>query len=193
LEELRYREPKNDVCIQGAMLSVGQQSPAILAGLTCLSPLGTSTSPPREADTMVDDVANPDGTNKRKHDRLEERNRVTVTVLSAPEAPEIERRSFYCWTHDLSVGGLKFCVHTHVPMGAILKLEVAFKEPAEEFRHIGQVMWEQEFDEDGILSSWLGVQFTETLGGEPRLEYWAHILEEKLGITADGVVGPSSE
>jgi hypothetical protein len=123
------------------------------------------------------------GTEKRVHDRLEERNRVTVTVLSAPEAPEIERKSFYCWTHDLSVGGLKFCVHSHVPMGAILKLEVTFTEPRETFRHLGQVMWEQEFEEEGILSSWLGVKFTETLGGDPRLASWASILESKLGIT----------
>ena len=123
------------------------------------------------------------GTEKREFDRLEERNRVTVTVLSAPEAPEIERKSFYCWTHDLSVGGLKFCVHTHVPMGAILKLEVVFTDPNEIFRHIGQVMWEQEFEEEGILSSWLGVKFTETLGGDVRLASWTGILESKLGIT----------
>ncbi len=132
---------------------------------------------------MAEIESRPEGTDKRKFDRVEERNRVTVTVLSAPEAPEIERKSFYCWTQDLSVGGLKFCVHTHVPMGAILKLEVTFEGPEEAFRHIGQVMWEQEFDEQGILSSWLGVQFTETLGGEPRLACWRTILEEKLGIT----------
>ncbi len=120
---------------------------------------------------------------KREHNRLEERNRVTVTVLTAPEAPEIERKSFHCWTHDLSVGGLKFCVHSHVPMGAVLKLEVEFIEPHVMFRHIGQVMWEQEFEEDGILSSWLGVKFTETLGGAPRLEAWVDVLSSKLGIT----------
>ena len=132
---------------------------------------------------MAPEIEEAAGSEKRAHDRVEERNRVTVTVLSAPEAPEIERKSFYCWTHDLSVGGLKFCVHSHVPMGAILKLEVVFTEPHEVFRHIGQVMWEQEFEEEGILSSWLGVKFTETLGGDTRLASWASILESKLGIT----------
>ncbi len=132
---------------------------------------------------MTTEVQEAAGTDKREFDRLEERNRVTVTVLSAPEAPEIERKSFYCWTHDLSVGGIRFCVHTHVPMGAILKLEVVFTEPHEIFRHIGQVMWEQEFEEEGILSSWLGVKFTETLGGEPRMGAWAGIFHSKLGIT----------
>ena len=134
----------------------------------------------------------PEGVNKRQFDRVEERNHVTVTVISAPEAPEIEHKSFYCWTQDLSVGGLKFCVHTHVPTGAILKLEVTFEDPEEDFRHIGQVMWEQEFDEDGILSSWLGVKFTETLGGDPRLACWRTILEEKLGITDQDVTPMAS-
>ncbi len=139
---------------------------------------------------MAPDIATEKISDQRVHPRLEERNRVTVTVLSSPEAPEIERKSFYCWTHDLSVGGLKFCVHSHVPMGAILKLEVVFTEPIEIFRHIGQVMWEQEFEEEGILSSWLGVKFTETLGGDIRHSVWSDILESKLGITRSNVERP---
>ncbi len=107
---------------------------------------------------------------------------MTVTVLSSPEAPEIERKSFYCLTHDLSVGGLKFAVHSHVPVGAVLKLEVVFQDNSEGgFQHIGRVMWEQEFDENGIISSWLGVKFTETLGGKARLMEWERVIEEKLG------------
>jgi hypothetical protein len=141
---------------------------------------------------MATELHEVDGTiDNRKFKRLEERNRVTVTVISAPEAPDIERKSFYCWTHDLSIGGLKFCVHSHVPMGALLKLEIMFKEPRETFMHIGRVMWEQEYEEDGILSSWLGVKFTETIGGDPRIALWAATLEAKLGITRDAVAPPS--
>ena len=130
---------------------------------------------------MTTEVQEATGTEKREHNRLEERNRVTVTVISAPEAPEIERKSFFCWTHDLSVGGLKFCVHTHVPMGALLKLEVVFADPPEEFRHIGQVMWEQEFEEEGVL------------GGEPRLASSAHILQSKLCIPEQPTPPPDAE
>ena len=139
---------------------------------------------------VVDEAS---GSENRQFKRLEERNRVTVTVLSAPEAPDIERKSFYCWTHDLSAGGLKFCVHSHVPMGATLKLEVAFKEPRETFLHIGQVMWEQEYEEDGILSSWLGVKFSETAGGDARSELWVSTLEAKLSITSTAVERPSQD
>jgi hypothetical protein len=131
------------------------------------------------------------GSENRHFKRLEERNRVTVTVLSAPDAPDIERKSFYCWTHDLSAGGLKFCVHSHVPMGAVLKLEVAFRKPNDTFLHIGQVMWEQEYEEHGILSSWLGVKFTETTGGEARSKIWASTLEAKLGISSASADRPA--
>jgi hypothetical protein len=141
----------------------------------------------------LEDLDGDRGSENRQSKRLEERNRVTVTVLSAPDAPDIERKSFYCWTHDLSAGGLKFCVHSHVPMGATLKLEVAFKEPSETFVHIGQVMWEQEYEEHGILSSWLGVKFTETMGGEARSEIWASTLEAKLGITSTSVDRPKED
>ncbi len=127
------------------------------------------------------------GEEKRKAPRLEEKNRVTVTVLSSPEAPEIESKSFYCWTHDLSEGGLKFAVHTHVPIGALLKLEVVFLGGSKDgFLHNGNVMWEQEFNEEGIVSNWLGVKFTETLGGAERLAEWSQIIGEKLGVGEKG-------
>lgn len=115
---------------------------------------------------------------RRLHPRFEERSRVTVTVLSAPEVPQIESRSYYCWTRDLSAGGMRFCVHSRVPVGAILKLEVVFDDPQEIFRHIGKVMWEQEFSDDGVTSNWLGVQITETLGGEPRFTAWKLCVEK---------------
>lgn len=130
---------------------------------------------------MSTEMQNASNAEKRETPRLEEKNRVTVTVLSSPEAPEIERKSFYCWTHDLSEGGLKFAVHSHVPIGAVLKLEVAFIKGAREvFRHIGRVMWEQEFDDEGVVSSWLGVKFTETLGGKERLSEWASVISDRL-------------
>ncbi len=109
---------------------------------------------------------------RRQHPRFEERNRVTVTVLSAPDVPQIESYSYYCWTRDLSVGGMRFCVHSRVPVGSILKLEVMFDDPRDVFRHIGKVMWVQEFEDDGLISNWLGVQITETLGGDPRFDVW---------------------
>lgn len=130
---------------------------------------------------------------RRLYPRFEERSRVMVTVLSAPEAPQIESRSYYCWTRDLSVAGMRFCVNSRVPVAAILKLEVLFDEPREIFRHIGKVMWTQEFNDDGIISNWLGVHITETLGGDARLATWMVCIARKPPIAdlspADPAVG----
>lgn len=119
---------------------------------------------------------------RREHPRFEERNRVTVTVLSAPDVPQIERHSYFCWTRDLSAGGMRFCVHSRVPVGAILKLEVMFDTPYEIFHHIGKVMWAQEFAEGGVSSNWLGVQITETLGGEARFAVWTFCVENTASL-----------
>lgn len=119
---------------------------------------------------------------RREHPRFEERNRVTVTVLSAPDVPQIESHSYFCWTRDLSAGGMRFCVHSRVPVGAILKLEVMFDTPHEIFHHIGKVMWAQEFAEGGVSSSWLGVQITETLGGEDRSAVWTFCVEKGASL-----------
>jgi len=114
---------------------------------------------------------------RRQYTRFEDRRRVMVTVLSAPDSPQIESRNYFCWTRDLSAGGLRFCVHSRVPVGTILKLEIMFDEPQELFRHIGKVMWEQEFIDTDVTSNWLGVQITETLGGESRSARWKVCVE----------------
>ncbi len=114
---------------------------------------------------------------RRLHPRTMCRNRVAVTVISAPEAPQIESRTYYCWTHDLSASGLRFSVHTKVPVGAILKLEIIFDTPREVFRHIGKVVWQQACCDEGVMSSMLGVHITETLGGDVRFSFWRHCIE----------------
>jgi hypothetical protein len=120
--------------------------------------------------------------NKRQHPRFEEKNRVTVTVLQALEAPHLERRCFHCWTHDLSLSGLKFCVHSAVPIRALLKLEIAFTEPNVTFVHLARVVWEQEFEDNGIVSIWLGVKFTETVSNSTTGMLWADVVGTKLGL-----------
>ena len=121
------------------------------------------------------------GIEKRQAPRLEERNRVTATVLVSPQAPQIEHCSFHCWSCDLSETGLKFVVHTEVPIGTTLEIEVVFLDsPDNRFKHIGKVMWQQEFDEEGIIYNWLGVQFTRTLGGEDQRNAWKKIIRNRI-------------
>jgi hypothetical protein len=117
---------------------------------------------------------------KRKSPRLEERDKVTVTVLSAPDAPMIEHKKFHCWTYDLSEGGLKFKVHSNVPIGVIVGVEVLFLSDGGVFEHIGKVGWEREFDEDGLTARELGIKFTETVGGESKAAEWKAAINSRL-------------
>lgn len=114
---------------------------------------------------------------RRRWPRTTEPGRARLTVLSAPQASYLEGRHYYCHTENLSAGGFRFCVHSQVPLASILKIEVTFSGPDEEtFVHIGRVAWEQEFKDDGLAARWLGVEITETLGGNERFRFWQHIV-----------------
>jgi hypothetical protein len=122
------------------------------------------------------------GIEKRRLPRLEECDKVTVTVLSSPNAPQIEHKKFHCWTQDLSEGGLKFKAHSYVPIGTTVNVEVLFLSDSVVFRHLGRVVWEREVNEEGLLVSELGVKFTKIIGGEDQLESWKEAIKSKLEL-----------
>jgi hypothetical protein len=113
---------------------------------------------------------------QREHPRIDERKRVSITVLAAPDAPNLEGNTFFCWTRDISAGGLKFCVHSRVPVGARLKLQISLAGTAATFQHIGRVMWLQEFEEASLVSNWLGIKIMETLGGPEKATAWNDMI-----------------
>jgi hypothetical protein len=117
---------------------------------------------------------------QRAHPRADGRKRVSVTVLSAPEVPRLEHHTFHCWTADLSAGGLRFCVHSNVPVGARLKLEITLDGDGTSFQHIARVMWRQQFEEETVVSNWLGIKILETLGGSAKTDQWQQLVAEQL-------------
>jgi len=114
---------------------------------------------------------------QRAHPRLESRDSVVITVLSAPDAPSLEHHQFFCSAKDLSVAGIRFCVHTEVPVGALLELRVDLAAPPDVFRHVGRVIWTQDVEEDLVLSHLIGVAIDKPLGG--RTGNWADMLRKK--------------
>lgn len=131
---------------------------------------------------------------RRAHPRLLEQARVAVTILSAPDVPDLENRTFFCPTADISIGGLRLSVHTHVPMGAVLVLRIAFNNPLRAFKHVASVVWTQDVEDPRHPFS-LGVEFHE--GDAAIMEEWREVLEEKLtegeideSWTSDGVPPP---
>ena len=119
-----------------------------------------------------------DTSDRRTHDRLREENRVSVTVLSAEEAPELEGKTFFCSTEDVSIGGLRLCIHVPAPIDSVLKLLVAFISPLRSFTHIGLVTWIKKTG--GKYPYATGIQFTDSATREDA-DAWRGAIETKLG------------
>lgn len=115
---------------------------------------------------------------RRWHPRIPEEDKVTVTILASPDSPDLEGRTFFCSTRDISAGGLKFCVHSEVPVNARLEMRVEMRSPDDLFTHIGRVVWERELEEDGFFAHYIGVQFIETK--ENRQMAWRTMVTRKL-------------
>lgn len=128
-----------------------------------------------------------EGQERRWNARVNEQDRVTITVLHAPEADELEGRTFFCSTRDISTGGLRFCVHTFVPVASELELRVEVPAPADCFVHVGVVVWVREVEEDGMVAYHIGVRFSKTR--DNRQIAWrdmVHIRLRQLGIEREG-------
>jgi hypothetical protein len=99
----------------------------------------------------------------RTYPRLEEEDSVAVTVLSAPDARDMEHSTFTCLSNDLSVSGLNISVHSGIPVGAVLRLRVELTEPLETFEHVGRVVWCAHAEHDLVMSYRIGIAIIETL------------------------------
>ena len=113
---------------------------------------------------------------RRAHPRLRERDSVAVKILASDVTPELVGRTFFCSTDDLSIEGLRFCVHTEVPLDAVLELRVAMQEPAAVFTHIGTVVYVKRVENENPFA--IGVHITETKEGQ--LGDWVTTLTRKL-------------
>jgi hypothetical protein len=113
---------------------------------------------------------------RRKHERLKDRSRAEVTVLSAPNAHNIENRSFACFTGDVSEDGLRLSVPSPVPVGSKIELVVKSGRPRRHVWRAGHVVW---MERDGAADSYsVGVRFISS--PEQALEAWQEMLREKF-------------
>ena len=99
---------------------------------------------------------------RRRHPRVSSESKVAVKVLASPEAPELQNRTFFCTTADISQSGLRFCADTPVTVDTTLELRVSFARPLRAFVHIGQAVWVREDSEIEDFRYAIGVTFTNT-------------------------------
>ena len=112
---------------------------------------------------------------RRQHNRVEEQNQVSVTILAAPAAREIENSTFFCCTADLSISGLRLQVKVPLPEGSVLALRVAFLNPLVAFKLIGRAAWVKP---SGTSLYAVGVEFRDC---PPRLlARWREVVAAKV-------------
>lgn len=122
---------------------------------------------------------------KRQFQRLNEENRVAVTVVSAQNAPEIENQTYFCPTEDLSVDGLKLNVPTQIPSGSKIELRVAMMKPLRSFMHHGEVRWSKQMS--GRFPYSIGIKFTSIEGSTWAL--WQDAIARKITISGEQADG----
>jgi len=116
---------------------------------------------------------------RRRHPRIPSDNKVAVKVISSPEAPDLENRTFFCTTADISRSGLRFCSDVPVPVDTSLELRVSFAQPLRAFVHVGQAVWVREERTATPPRYGVGVTFTNT-ATTTHIE-WKALLAEMQG------------
>ena len=96
--------------------------------------------------------------NRRREQRIPARDRIVVTLLSSPGAPHMEHQTLHCTMHDASFGGLNFGTYTYVPVGTTVDISVRTEDTGATLRRSGTVVWEQDVQEDIVVSHRMGVR-----------------------------------
>jgi hypothetical protein len=96
---------------------------------------------------------------KRKFQRLNELNRVSVTPL-AENAEVPEGIIFYNYSENLSVSGTKIRGNILLPVGTLVRIEFTLKNPDQKISVTGRVKWNKVIIENHYCEA--GVEFVDT-------------------------------
>jgi Tfp pilus assembly protein PilZ len=82
-------------------------------------------------------------TDKRKHQRIPQRDAAFIFVEVPPDVDGKERKVFGCMTADISEGGVQVSLPSQLAPGALVELRIAALKPPTTFRLQGKVAWAQ--------------------------------------------------
>jgi hypothetical protein len=96
---------------------------------------------------------------RRRAQRLEEENEITITVVSGGENPPKEK-ILYNHSTDIAVSGAKIQAHIFLPVDTLLRVEMTLKTLRQMITVIGKVKWIKVVFEDESYEA--GVEFFNT-------------------------------
>ncbi|HQE64921.1 MAG TPA: PilZ domain-containing protein, partial [Candidatus Saccharicenans sp.] len=91
---------------------------------------------------------------KRREKRLDEENKVVLRVLAEDGQ---EKQSFYSFSRDISVGGLRIMTDSPLPVKTKLKIEIALSESKKVISGLAEVRWVKSLFEDEVYE--MGLEF----------------------------------
>ena len=98
---------------------------------------------------------------KRRAQRLEEENEITITIVPGGKNPPKEK-IIYNYSKDISVSGAKIQAHIFLPVDTLLRIEMTLKSLRQMITVIGKVKWIKVVFEDESYEA--GVEFVNTAG-----------------------------
>jgi hypothetical protein len=98
---------------------------------------------------------------RRRAQRLEEENEITITIVSGGENHPKEK-FIYNHSKDISVSGARIQAHIFLPVNTLLKIEMTLKTLRQMITVIGKVKWIKVVFEDESYEA--GVEFVNTAG-----------------------------
>ena len=96
---------------------------------------------------------------RRRAQRLEEENEITITIVSGGENP-LKEKILYNHSKDISVSGAKIQAHIFLPVDTLLRIEMTLKSLRQMITVIGKVKWIKVVFEDESYEA--GVEFFNT-------------------------------
>jgi hypothetical protein len=77
---------------------------------------------------------------RRRAQRLEEENEITITIVSGGEKPPKEK-ILYNYSKDISVSGARIQAHIFLPVDSLLRIEMTLKTLRQMITVLGKVKW----------------------------------------------------
>ena len=109
---------------------------------------------------------------KRKEERLKEKNAAIVTVISDKEN-SADEEILYTYTRDISLLGARIRAKIILPVGTYLNIELILKDLQEMIVVLGKVRWIRSIIENEYYE--VGVEFVNT-PLDPFTKLWDYIL-----------------
>ncbi len=111
---------------------------------------------------------------KRREKRLDEENKVVIHVFPENEQPE---ESFYSFSKDVSVGGLRIMTDQPLPVKSRVRLEIVLSESKKLITGTAEVRWVKSLFDDEVFE--MGLEFIE-LNPQSKVHLLEHVYRKMI-------------